>query len=283
MEDEDYEKKGEFMRQSSWYSILKLIRKNEGKWHCKKYHAQKVAEQLVKSPEGKKIVAETASVIKQIDAHRSREREEKPAMTTQQFKAQMRKLCKAAGNSLLLAPKFFHTENLINARIMWLCGCVSYTEHAYWGKRKTTGEADRDLIVKYAIGVGEEMLRQMWWKAIGSADELARIGIQVYPGQVCLDAEGIHSKARLMSFLLCHTEARFWSYASKQWTLLEGFASFLASEVTDLGTSISEDPAEEAHELWHDFFEAAWMVESQACLGCDKKAASTLLQDTGLF
>ena len=201
-----------------------------------------------------------------------------------QFKAQMRKLCKAAGNSLLLAPKFFHTENLINARIMWLCGCVSYTEHAYWGERKTTGEADRDLTVKYAIGVGEEMLRQMWWKAIGSADELARIGIQVYPGQVCLDAEGIHSKARLMSFLLCHTEARFWSYASKQWTLPEGFASFLASKVTDLGTSISEDPAEEAHELWHDFFEAAWMVESEAsCLGSGQEAASTLLQDTGLF
>ena len=46
------------------------------------------------------------------------------------------------------------------------------------------------------------MLKQMWWKAIGSADELARIGIQVYPGQVCLDAEGINPKARLMSFLL---------------------------------------------------------------------------------
>ena len=135
------------------------IRKNEGKWHCKKYHAQKVAEQLVKSPEGKKIVAETASVIKQIDAHRSREQEDKPAMTTQQFKAQMRKLCKAAGNSLLLAPKFFHTENLINARIMWLCGCTSYTEQAYWGERKTTGETDRYLTVQYAIGSGEEMLK----------------------------------------------------------------------------------------------------------------------------
>ena len=73
-------------------------------------------------------------------------------MTTQQLKAQMRKLCKAAGNSLLLAPKFFHTENLINARIMWLCGCIAYTEQAYWGERKTTGEADRDLTVKYAIG-----------------------------------------------------------------------------------------------------------------------------------
>ena len=127
------------------------------------------------------------------------------------------------------------------------------------------------------------MLRQMWWKAIGSADELARIGIQVHPGQVCLDPEGINSKARLMSFLLCHTEARFWSYASKQWTLPEGFASFLASKGTDLGTSISKDPAEEAHEFWHDFFEAAWMVESQAGVDCDKKAASTLLQDTGLF
>ena len=54
LEDEDYEKKGEFMRQSSWYSSLKLIHKNKGKWHCKKYHAQKVADQLVKSPEGNK-------------------------------------------------------------------------------------------------------------------------------------------------------------------------------------------------------------------------------------
>ena len=111
----------------------------------------------------------------------------------------------------------------------------------------------------------------MWWKAIGSADELARIGIPVYPGKVCLDAEGIDSKARLMSFLFCLTEARFWSYASKQWTLPEGFASFLAPA------------AKEAHDFWHDFFEAAWMVESEACLGSDKEAASTLLQDTGLF
>ena len=163
LEDADYEKKGEFMRQSSWYSILKVVRKNEGKWHCRKYHAQKVADQLVKSPEGKRIVADTASPIKQLDNRRSREGKEKPAMTSQQFKFQMRKLCKAAGNSLLLAPKFFHTENLINARIMWLCGCTSYTEQAYWGERKTTGETDRDLIVKYAIAFGEEMPKQMGW------------------------------------------------------------------------------------------------------------------------
>ena len=99
------------------------------------------------------------------------------------------------------------------------------------------------------------MLRQMWWKAIGNADELARIGIQVYPGQVCLDAEGINPKAKLMSFFLIYlTEARFWSYAFKQWTLPEGFASFLASEVTDPGTSISPDPAEETHKFWQDLF-----------------------------
>ena len=123
-------------------------------------------------------------------------------MTTQQFKAQMRKLCKAAGNSLLLAPKFFHTENLINARIMWLCGCTSYAEQAYWGERKLSGETNRDLIVKYAIGSGDKMLKQMWWKAIGSVDELARIGMKVYLEQVCLDAEGINPRARLMSFFI---------------------------------------------------------------------------------
>ena len=90
-----------------------------------------------------------------------------------------------------------------------------------------------------------------------------------------------------MSVLLCMTEARFWSYAFKQWTLPEGFASFLAakvtdpgtSPVTDPGTSVSPDPVEQAHTFWQDFFEAGWKVEAQADSDPDRRAASTLLQD----
>ncbi len=174
LHDETYEKKGTFMRQSSWYNILKLIHANDTHWHAQKYHSQKVAEQLVKTPGGKKIIESTVSLVKSPDAHRAREQDDKAAISTHQFKAQLRKLRKEAGNSLLLAPKFYHTENCINARIMWGVGQVAYTEHAFWGKTKTTAESDRELSTKYSTGLGEEVLKAMWWNGVGSAEELAR-------------------------------------------------------------------------------------------------------------
>ena len=79
------------MRASSWYSILKLIGKNEDKWHAQKYHAEKVADQIVKTQAGKRILQDTASLVKSLDAHRSREQDDKPAMSTAQFKAQLKK------------------------------------------------------------------------------------------------------------------------------------------------------------------------------------------------
>ena len=163
------------MRASSWYSILKLIGKNEDKWHAQKYHAVQVAEQMVKSPAGKKILQDTASLVKSLDAHRSREQDDKPAMSTIQFKAQLRKIRKQMGNSLLLAPKFYHVENCANARIMWAVGQVAYSEHSLWGEHKRTAESDCELTVKYATGLGEATLKTMWQHGIGNAGELARI------------------------------------------------------------------------------------------------------------
>ena len=173
--DRTYEKKGPQMRQSSWYSILKLISKNEDKWHAQKYHAQKVADQLVKTRAGKKILEDTASLVKSLDAHRSREQDDKPAMSTAQFKAQLKKLRKEMGNGLLLAPKFYHVKNCANARVMWRIGQVAYSEHSLWGEQKTTAESDCELTVKYTTGLGETTLKTMWQQGIGSADELARI------------------------------------------------------------------------------------------------------------
>jgi len=136
LEDRTYEKKGPQMRQSSWYSILKLINANDKHWYAQKYHAQKVAQQTVKSPKGKKILSDTASIIKSLDTHQSRESDEKSAMSTYQFKAHLKKLRKEVGNSLLLAPKFYHTENCINSRIMWMVGQVAYSEQAFWGRER---------------------------------------------------------------------------------------------------------------------------------------------------
>ena len=175
LEDTTYEHKGPEMRQSAWYNIVKLISINETRWHAQKYHAEKVAEQLVKSPAGKKILQDTAPIIKSMDAHRSREHDDQPAMSTYQFKAKLKKLRKEVGNSLLLAPKFYHTENCINARIMCGVGQVAYSEQAFWGKLKTTAKSDRDIMIKYSTGLGEETLRAMWWNSVGSADDLARL------------------------------------------------------------------------------------------------------------
>ena len=46
VENDTYDKKGEFMKQSSWYSIVKLIHRQDRVWHARRWQAERVAQLL---------------------------------------------------------------------------------------------------------------------------------------------------------------------------------------------------------------------------------------------
>ena len=53
MDNESSEKKGEFMKQSDWYTIIKMLDRIDPVWHARLYMAEKVAEMLTRT-HGKK-------------------------------------------------------------------------------------------------------------------------------------------------------------------------------------------------------------------------------------
>lgn len=83
------------------------------------------------------------------------------------------------------------------------------------------------MSVQLASGMGENMVRHLWVHALSNAQELARLGWQVLPGQPYFQSEEIDVPGRLMSFLLHFMEARWWSCAWQRFALPEAFAGIL--------------------------------------------------------
>ena len=71
------------------------------------------------------------------------------------YLAEMQALRKQAGNALLIS------QNLVNSRIMLFIAKVAWTEQSM-----STPEQDRDLLMRYAIGTGEKVLKRMWRQAV---------------------------------------------------------------------------------------------------------------------
>ena len=115
------------MKQSAWYSIIKLLHEVDQVWHARRYMAEQVADMLSRS-EGKKAKERVAEVAAQVLAFMSDpstsgdSKEGKEA-----YLAEMRALRKKAGNALLLAPRLMHHVNLVNGRIMLLVARVAWT------------------------------------------------------------------------------------------------------------------------------------------------------------
>ena len=153
------------------------------------------------------------------------------------YVAEMRALRKKAGNALLLCPRLMHAMNLVNGRIMLLIAKVAWTEQSMWSQLKTTPEQDRDMLVRYATGMGEKVLKQMWRHAVFDSKELHRLGWQVVANTPVTDLTSASGEVpilsptipeRLMSFLCHFSEARWWSYAWMCFALPDGFAAVLA-------------------------------------------------------
>ena len=62
VENDTCDKKGEFMTQSSWYSIVKLIHKQNTVWHARRWQAERVA-QLLTGNKGKQIVTDFVTAM----------------------------------------------------------------------------------------------------------------------------------------------------------------------------------------------------------------------------
>ena len=88
---------------------------------------------------------------------------------------------------MLLCPRLVHVVNLVNARIMLLIAKVAWTEQSMWSQLRTTPEQDRDMLVRYATGMGEKVLKQMWRHAVFGSNELHRLGWQVVPNRPVTD------------------------------------------------------------------------------------------------
>ena len=112
--DERYVKKGQFMKQSSWYSILKLIDKYDRVWTAHRFLADEFAKKLWKNKAALGSIApagpsDSGAIVGKLGDKES-------------YLAQLRKLRKKAGNAVLLVPMFTSDHNLVNARIMLLVG-----------------------------------------------------------------------------------------------------------------------------------------------------------------
>ena len=262
LDNESYDKKGEFMKQSAWYSIIKLLDHNDPVWHARFYMAEKVAEMLTRT-HGKKTkqrVAEVAASVLEFMKNPSNSGGSTDN-GKEAYLAEMRALRKKAGNALLLAPRLMHAINLVNGRIMLLVAKVAWTEQSMWSQLKTTPEQDRDMTVRYATGMGETVLKRMWRQALFDSRELHRLGWQIVEGMPVLNLASASGEVltlnptipeRLMSFLLHFAEARWWSYAWMCFALPEGFAAVLAEGVQ----------AVEHLQFWRTLWEAATFAES---------------------
>ena len=62
VENDTYNKKGEFMKQSSWYSIVKLISKHDKVWHARRWQAERVAL-LLTGNKGKQIETDLVAAM----------------------------------------------------------------------------------------------------------------------------------------------------------------------------------------------------------------------------
>ena len=121
--DERYVKKGQFMKQSSWYSILNLIDKYDRVWTAHRFLADEFAKKLGKNKAALGSIARELLSEDIVPAGPS----DSGAIVgklgdKESYLAQLRKLRKKAGNAVLLVPMFMSDHNLVNARIMLLVG-----------------------------------------------------------------------------------------------------------------------------------------------------------------
>ncbi len=156
-----------------------------------------------------------------------------------------------AGNMLLLCPSLLNNFNKFNCRVLLLGARAFWTEQSILGEAKTTPVAEKAHTLQLCTGRGEKLLKEVWRGVTHDAGELSRLGLETLPGvqpavvepEIDIDSGVLQPgvvtadiPCRLMSFVCHMLEARFWSYATYQWSWPRAFLALLAEEA----------PAEEA-------------------------------------
>ena len=132
LDTEAYVQKGEFMKQSSWFSILKLIDRHDTRWHCHKFMAEQVADKLLRSgSKSKKVMGDMAkALVPHAASDSGNQKEGKEGQL-----AELRKLRKKAGNAILMTPLLMNDNNLVNCRVMLLVGRPAFRR---WQMQRNT-------------------------------------------------------------------------------------------------------------------------------------------------
>ena len=149
-------KKRCFLKQSSWYSIIKLLHSVDSVWHARKYMAEEIANMLLRS-KNQKAKEQACAMADQVLAIMQDPSDlgVSKAEGKEAHKAEMRALRKRVGNALLLSSRLLTSSDLVNARIMLLFAKLAWTEQSLWSQINTTPQQDREATVKYALGLGE--------------------------------------------------------------------------------------------------------------------------------
>ena len=280
LEDSSFKKQGRMCKLGAWYDFIRACDEWTKHVTARRYHMLVISENLMGTGQAQAKMQQAAQELaKSIAAEEAlaatgcgaagdthEKADDKAA-----HKQQMRDLKKRLGNMMLLAPCLLHSFNVCNMRIILAVGRLLWSEQTYLAVKKGTGPQDASWHSQCATGSGTRLLRQLWLDVVGSANELARVGIQTIDGMPVSDFSGTQWQnsgvpddigvpdvqeipERLMSMVLHTLEARLWSMAWNECTMPEMLPALLAPDSTFQGEQIKY-----MEDLWH----ASVLAESE--------------------
>ena len=170
--------KGKYAKMHSWYSIVEVIDKNDPMFHSLKYMMRAVARLMLCSGEAaRKARTKAARELLKLEQSAGARNSPETNEGKEQHKKQLAEIKKRTGNLLLLCPALLHNLNKFNSRVILLVTRPLWSEQSVLAEGKMTPEQQMVYAAQLACGKGTDVLRLMWKQAVGSAEELARIGL----------------------------------------------------------------------------------------------------------
>ena len=268
LSNEDFLKKGRFVRQAAWYSIIDVGHARDSSFQVTRRLLTDVALKLLRK--GCDVQALENAALQDLEEAAARAISHNEVTAREDFKAKLAKARKATkGHQLVLSPVLLHNVNFFNMRVMLLVGRFLWSVQTWHSVHKTTAVQHAEQRVARATGHGEHFLRHIYRGSTFSAEEWARLGLPVVPGVLVADmgpypdkvsgrvAPGVEQHEiplRLASFLFHVIEARFWAYAWDRHAYPGAFA----------GTLAQGDDGEETCRSAEEFYSAMTLAESSA-------------------
>ena len=235
-------RKGPYVRQSAWYSIIAAIQHYDAGFQALRWLLREIAKRLLKlGADVKALKMEAVGTFLEKTAGDG-------TQSKQEHQEQMAQLRKTKGNQLVLSPIFMHNLNFFNCRVMLLVAGHLWSEQTLWSVDKTTAQQSAEFAVGRAANKGEIFLRQMWKDSTFSAVEWGRLGASPVPGMVTVDmapavdpltgwtSPGVleaEIPRRVAHFFFAIVEARWWTLAHDAFSFPGSFAATLSSQAEE--------------------------------------------------